>query len=244
MMLIDSGIFNLLILLLILLMIWLICMLNHFLVERRRAVKILEMLIGIIEAGNPNLDGHSLHVHNLCMLMYEFLPYPCKLTIRPGDLHYASLLLDVGKLGIPSDILQKSGKLGNYEWEIVRKHPELALDILKGVPGMERIYSYILYHHERIDGKGYHQLTGDQIPLGARIIAIADTYSAITMNRSYKAYLSYVEAVAELKTVAGTQLDERLVKAFCNIPMNKVDACLDDVRAKMERFYEDRKGAE
>ena len=240
MMMIDSGIFNLFVLLFILL----ICVgiLNYcqFCTERKRALHTLEMLIGIIEAEDVNLDGHSLHVHNLCAAIYEFLPYACKLKIRRWDLYYASLLLDIGKLGIPKDILEKSGKLGNEEWEIVRKHPELGIEILKDAPGMEKICSYILYHHERMDGTGYHQLAGDQIPLGARIIAIADTYSAITMNRSYRPSLSYTEAVAEIKAVAGTQLDEKLVKVFCSIPMTKVDACLDDVRVKMERFNDDK----
>lgn len=241
MILIDAGIFNLLALLFLCLIISAILIFRQFLIERKRALQILEMLVGIIEAEDANLDGHSLHVHNLCSVIYEFLPYPYKLRIRSGDLHYASLLLDIGKLGIPKDILEKSGKLGNEEWEIVRKHPELGIEMLKNTPGTERICSYILYHHERMDGTGYHQLSGEQIPLGARVIAVADTYSAITMNRSYKPSLPYVEAVAELKAVAGTQLDEKLVKAFCNIPMSKVDACLDDVRAKMERFSDDRK---
>ncbi len=211
-------------------------------IENRRSIQLLEILVGIIESDNQNLNGHSLHVHNLAMVLYEFLPYRYRLKVKQKDLHYASLLLDIGKLSIPSEILERSGKLENKEWEIVKKHPDFGMDILKDLPGFVNVRSYILYHHERVDGKGYHQLAGSQIPLGSKIIAVADTYSAIVMTRSYKASLSYVDAISELRLSAGTQLDEELVKCFCDIPVNRIDACLDEVRHKMERFSVDRKG--
>ncbi len=208
---------------------------NSF-IEKKRSLQLMEILIGILEADDPNLDGHSLHVHNLCMAIYEFLPYSYRLKVRQRDLHYASLLLDIGKLAIPREIVGHSGKLGQSQWEIMKKHPDFGVEILDDIEGFHKVKEYILYHHERIDGKGYHQLTGDQIPLGAKIIAVADTYSAITMNRSYRATLPYAAAVSELKLAAGKQLDEYLVKVFCNIPMNKIDECLEDVRRKMDRF--------
>ncbi|WP_051656839.1 HD-GYP domain-containing protein [Butyrivibrio sp. AE3004] len=210
--------------------------------SKRRTVMLLELLIGIVEADNPNLDGHSLHVHNLTMLLYEFMPYFTKLKVNEMDLHYASLLLDIGKRGIPCQIMDRAGKLGQTDWDIIKKHPEIALEMMKDVPGFEKVFSYILYHHERMDGKGYHQLSGEQIPFGARMIAVTDTYSAITMNRSYRPSLSYAEAISELRMAAGTQLDEEIVNYFCNIPMKKIDACMEDVRNKMERFSDDRRG--
>ncbi|WP_051204304.1 HD-GYP domain-containing protein [Butyrivibrio sp. VCD2006] len=210
-------------------------------VRKKRTADILELLVGIIEAENPNLEGHSLHVHNLTMLLYEFMPLWDRLRVNQTDLHYASLLLDIGKSGIPDSIIERAGKLGKSEWEIVRQHPDIGVKMLENTPGMGKALSYIQYHHERIDGKGYHQLAGDQIPLGARMIAIADTYSAITMNRSYKASLPYAEAISELRLAAGTQLDEGLVACFCNIPMSRIDACRDDVMDKMQRYLDDRK---
>ena len=211
----------------------------HYYYEEMRQQQIIEILVGIVEKGDPNLNGHSLHVFYLCSVIYEFLPYSYKVLIRENDLRYASLLLDIGKLGIPRDILKKSGKLKEEEWDIVKKHPEIGVELLKDVPGFEKIKKYIKYHHERIDGKGYYKLSGRNIPLGARIIAIADTYSAITMNRSYRPSLPYAEAVSELKMAAGTQLDENLVRIFCNIPMNRVDSCLENVRAKIEQYQKE-----
>ncbi len=234
MILVDSGIFNLLILLLVIFAVVGIYQCYKTYKIKCRTGRLLEILVGIIEVDNPSLDGHSLHVHNLSMALYNFLPLSDRFFIRRSDLYYASLLIDIGKLQIPNDILEKSGKLGDNEWDIVKRHPEMSVRILKDIPGFERINEYILYHHERIDGGGYHQLTGNQIPLGSRIIAIADTYSAITMDRAYRATLPYAEAVSEIKRVSGTQLDERLVNIFCSIPKNRVDACLDDVRKDME----------
>ena len=214
---------------------------NH--TGKKRAAILLELLVGIIEADNPNLGGHSLYVHNLTMLIYRFMPYPQKLLIRERDLHYAALLMDIGKLGIPYDIMEKSGKLDKEEWDIVKKHPDIGVRMLGELPGLNKALSYVLYHHERIDGTGYHQLKGDQIPLGARIIAVADTYSALTMNRSYKATLSYAQAIAELRSAAGSQLDEGIVNCFCSIPMSRIQACMDDVRRKMKISSEHRKGS-
>jgi HD-GYP domain-containing protein (c-di-GMP phosphodiesterase class II) len=218
------------------------CYVTKYFNEKIMSIKLLEILVGIIEAGNHNLDGHSLHVHNLVMVMYMFLPYSLKIRVRQKDLHYATLLLDIGKLGIPREILERAGKLEGEEWELIRKHPDIGVEILEDIPGFSRVKEYIKYHHERIDGKGYHQLTGDQIPLGAKMIAVADAYSAMTMNRSYKAHLPYAEATSELRMAAGTQLDDELVKIFCSIPMSKVDACLEDVRMKMGKYNYERKG--
>ena len=236
--LLDLRVLYLLIILLIVASISGIVAANRAFEERRRSIQLLEILVGIVEAGNPNLNGHSMHVHNLCMLLYEFLPYSYKFRVSERDLHYASLLLDIGKLAISPEIMERAGRLDSSEWEMVKKHPEMGVDILRDVTGFTGVREFILYHHERIDGKGYHGLKGEQIPLGARIISIADTYSALTMDRSYRATLPYAEAVSELEHSAGTQLDRELVKIFCSIPMKKVDGCLEDVRRKLERFSE------
>ncbi|SEK90859.1 MULTISPECIES: HD-GYP domain-containing protein [unclassified Butyrivibrio] len=239
----NSNEINLLIFFIIILLMLTAITLHENYTRKKRTAAILEILVGIIEAGNPNLDGHSLHVHNLTMVLYEFMPFRYRLQVSQIDLHYASLLLDIGKNGIPDSIMEHAGKLGQNEWEIVKKHPDIGVNMLKDVPGMGKTLSYILYHHERIDGKGYHQLTGEQIPLGARMIAVADAYSAMTMNRLYKATLPYAEATSELRLAAGTQLDENLVNIFCNIPMSKIDSCMEDVNLKMERYPNARKGS-
>lgn len=209
---------------------------DRFSGSEEMSIEIIEMLIGVIEAGGDNLDGHSLHVHNLTMLLYDYLPFQYKIKINARDLEYASLLLDIGKLGVSKSILDKSGKLVEEEWSSIKRHPEIAVKIMSSVRYFDRISDWVLYHHERVDGKGYYKLKGDQIPLPSRIIAVADTYSAITMTRSYKPSYTYEDAIAELKLVSGTQLDRDLVQIFCGIPQNRVYSCYKDVQDKMERY--------
>ncbi len=214
-------------------------MLNGLFRPKRLTIDIMEMLIGVIEAGDSNLDGHSLHVHNLTMLLYDYLPFSYKIKVNATDLEYASLLLDIGKLGVAGNILNKSGKLKGAEWEAMRRHPEISVKILGSVKYFDRISDWVLYHHERVDGKGYYKLKGDQIPLASRIMAVADTYSAITMTRSYKPAYTYEDAIAELKLVAGSQLDEKLVRIFCEIPINRIASCMEDVKSRMARYSDE-----
>lgn len=203
-----------------------------------RAMEVLEALVGVIEAGDPNLDGHSLHVKNLTMLLYDHLPARYTLHLQRNNLRYAALLLDVGKLGIPRSIIAKTGKLQEDEWNLVRRHPELAVKIFAPIQSFDCITTWIKYHHERVDGTGYYHLTGDQIPLASRIIAIADSYSAMTMERSYKASLTHQEALSELRQAAGKQLDGDLVRIFCDIPFAKIEESSKDVLQKMQRYQE------
>ncbi|MBQ9205264.1 MAG: HD domain-containing protein [Treponema sp.] len=196
----------------------------------------LETLVGVIEAGDENLDGHSLHVQNLTMLIYDYLPFFERAKINPINLQYASLLLDVGKLGIPRSIIQKTGKLLPKERELIQKHPEICVEIFKHIPSLKTVTHWVKYHHERVDGDGYYHLKGNEIPLASRILALADTYSAITMDRSYRASLPYENAIAELRLVAGSQLDSELVDIFCSIPKKKISACVLDVRNRMKKY--------
>lgn len=197
---------------------------------------IAESLIGMIEARDANLDGHSLHVMEIAMLIYDYLPYKYKKTIRCENLRYAALFLDVGKLGIPSKVINKPGKLETDEWDIIKKHADIGVQVLKQIRSFDNISDWILYHHERIDGNGYHGLKGNEIPLASRIIAIADTYSAIVMVRSYKPSRSYDDAIGSLKIAAGSQLDKELVGIFCSIPREKVEECTRRVKEKMSLF--------
>lgn len=204
-----------------------------------RAIEILETVVGIIEAGDPNLRGHSLHVQNLTILFYDYLSPSYKFQINETDLKLASLFIDLGKLGIPRNILEKSGKLSDEEYALIKNHPESGAKILHSIGGFDKITDWVLYHHERYNGSGYHGLKGKEIPLASRIIAVADTYSALIMDRSYKASMTHEDAIAELRMVAGSQLDEELVEIFCTIPKSKVNQCLINVNKKMDilKFY-------
>lgn len=204
-------------------------LLNHLMdTARTRSIEIAEVLIGVIDARDSNLNGHSLSVQNLTMLLYRRLPQGLRSAINPVSLEYAALMHDVGKLGVPEAILNKPGKLDDDEWAIMKQHPRMGVKILKPLHTFDNISDWIEYHHERIDGKGYYGLKGDEIPLPARIIAVADTYSAITMRRSYKPPRTHEDAVEIIKSVAGTQLDRDLVDVFLTIPKAELEKCLPE----------------
>ncbi|MBQ9550318.1 MAG: HD domain-containing protein [Lachnospiraceae bacterium] len=209
---------------------------------KARTMELLETLICVMEAGDPNLDGHSLHVHNIVCVFYDYLPPEYQHKLNYEDLKYASLFLDMGKLGIPRSIITKSGKLTREEMELMRRHPEICVKILGSLASFKRISDWILYHHERVDGKGYHALSGSDIPLASRIIAVADTYSALTMDRTYKASMSHDEAITELRQAAGTQLDAGLVGYFCDIPKHRLEECMLSVRRITERYQDEHFG--
>ena len=201
----------------------------HLLVTaKERSVEIAEVLVGIIDGRDPNLNGHSVHVKNLVMLFYDKLPFKYRSNMNRISLEYAALMHDVGKLGIPESILNKPMMLTDEEWELMRNHPRLGVKFLKPLKTFNPITDWILYHHERIDGKGYYNLEGQLIPIAAKVIAICDTYSAITMRRSYKAPRSHEDAIKIMKDVAGTQLDKELTDIFVTIPKEELTNCIPE----------------
>ena len=196
---------------------------------KANTLSMTETLIGMIESRDPNLNGHSLYVQNLTVLFYKYLPAEIRKAINPVSLEYAALMHDVGKLGIPEKILNKPGKLDDEEWKLMREHPNLGVKFMAPMHSFSNIMSWILYHHERIDGKGYYNLPGEKIPLPARIISICDTYSAITMRRSYKEPMTHETAMKIINEVSGTQLDSDLVKIFNTIPKSELAKCVPNV---------------
>ena len=203
-------------------------MFNLLETAKERSIDIAEVLVGVIDARDPNLNGHSRHVQEITMLFYRYLPSVFKKDINPVSLEYAALMHDVGKLGVPEAILNKPAKLTEEEWEIMRSHPQVGVKILKPLHTFDKIADWILYHHERMDGKGYYKVSGEDIPLAARIIAIADTYSAITMRRSYKEPRTHEEALQIIEEVAGSQLDRELVDIFLTIPKEELERCIPE----------------
>ena len=193
---------------------------------KKRSIDIAEVLVGVIDARDPNLNGHSRHVQELTMLFYRYLPGNIKKGINPVSLEYAALMHDVGKLGVPEAILNKPAKLTEEEWEVMRTHPKVGVKILQPLSTFASISDWILYHHERVDGNGYYKVKFEDIPIAARIIAIADTYSAITMRRSYKKPMSHDDAVRIISEVSGTQLDKDLVDIFLTIPKEELEKCI------------------
>lgn len=134
------------------------------------------------------------------------------------DLHYGAVLHDVGKIGVPDNILNKPSKLNDEEWELMRAHPAAGSNILKPIPRLTGASDIVRHHHERYDGGGYPDgLAGDAILVGARILATVDSYSAMVDRRSYKSALSHEEAAAELRRCAGTQFDPNVVDVFMDL---------------------------
>jgi putative nucleotidyltransferase with HDIG domain len=130
-------------------------------------------------------------------------------------IHTAALLHDIGKFIFPDSILLADRKLSDEEWEIVKLHPEQGAKLVERIEGYGPVAEIIHSHHERIDGKGYPAgIAGDEIPLGSRIISVADTYDVMTSRDSYRRPVSIEAAIVELRRVAGTQLDAVVVECF------------------------------
>lgn len=140
---------------------------------------------------------------------------------RAGAIHIAGHLHDIGKIGLPDSILSKPGKLDEHEWAEVRRHPVIGAQIVAPVAalnGASGIAGMILHHHERWDGRGYPDgLEGENIPAGARVLAVADSLSAMVQDRPYRPGMSMADALEELWHAAGTQLDPRMVAAFLDM---------------------------
>lgn len=175
-------------------------------------INVCKSLVYAIEAKDAYTRGHSERVNRYCMLMAESLNLD---TEQKNVLNWASILHDVGKIGTPESILNKPDKLTDAEYEIVKAHPLKGYNILRPLDQLADSLPGILHHHERYDGRGYPQgLQGEEIPLYARIIAIADTFDAISSNRAYRSAKPGEKALKIIREAAGSQLDPGLVEVF------------------------------
>jgi HD superfamily phosphodiesterase len=178
----------------------------------RLVINVVKSLVQAIEAKDIYTSGHSERVSEYCMLMAERLELEPELK---KVLYWASVLHDVGKIGISENILNKPGRLNDEEYSDIKAHPQKAHAILQPLDHLAASLPAILHHHERYDGKGYPDgLSERNIPLLARVIAVADTFDAITSTRAYRPARSWQEAVEILDEVAGTQLDPEMVDVF------------------------------
>ena len=173
---------------------------------------VLQGLVLAIDRKDRYTKLHSEDVAAYALFLADRLGLPDDVL---ASLRIAALLHDVGKIGIPDDILRKPGRLTPHEYEIVKQHVALGDLIVRDVPDIGLVREGIRYHHERWDGQGYMVgLAGENIPLIARILSVGDAFSAMTTSRPYRKAMSTEQALAELRAVAGTQLDATLVDAF------------------------------
>ena len=184
----------------------------QFAAQQRAYEATVSALCQAVETKDFYTRGHSERVSRGAVMIAT------EIGMRPervGAIRYAGMLHDVGKLGVPTSVLQKRGSLTDDEYAAVQLHPMRGLDIVREIGFLDEALAGIMHHHERIDGRGYPMgLAGDEIPEFARVLGVADAFDAMTSDRSYRGARPIPEAVAELRTWAGTQFDPAFVDAF------------------------------
>ncbi len=180
--------------------------------EQRAYDRTVRTLMAAVETKDVYTRGHSERVSAASVLIARVIGMR---EDRVASLRYAGMLHDVGKLGVPTRVLQKSGRLTDDEFAAVQRHPMQGLEIVREIEFLDEANAGIMHHHERLDGLGYPMgLRGEQIPEFARVIAVADAFDSMTTTRSYRGARSLEEAVAELRRCAGTQFDPPMVEAL------------------------------
>ena len=179
---------------------------------RKQALAMACTLVSLVDLRDAYTGGHSGRVASYARAI------GLRLGLQDAQLDnvvMAALLHDIGKIGVPDHVLLKRGKLSTEEFDHIKKHPELGWMALKNMDDFKAVSLIVLHHHERLDGAGYPAgLKGSAIPLGSRIIAVGDSFDALTTDRPYRKALSKQEAVDELLACAETQFDSRVLAAF------------------------------
>ncbi|MFI4860492.1 MAG: HD-GYP domain-containing protein [Phycisphaerales bacterium JB063] len=186
------------------------------------------MFIGTLEAVSTALDakdpytyGHSDRVAHLGMELARAIGLKEPEVER---IRIAGLVHDVGKIGVPEAVLCKTGRLTDEEYEQIKLHPRIGYNILKGIPKMEDVLDGVLYHHERWDGRGYpERKAGEDIPLYGRILAVADTFDAMSSTRSYRHAMPREKVLAEILRCSGSQFDPSLTGPFVKLDFTRFD---------------------
>ena len=175
----------------------------------------MKSLAQVVEAKDPTTRGHLDRTAHYGLKLAMKIAHD--LAAKP-EMAYGFFLHDIGKVGIPESILCKSGPLTELEWIVMKSHPHMGARIVEPIPFMGEAVEIVRCHHERFDGSGYPSgLRGEQIPLGARIFSIADSFDAMTSERPYRHALPLEEAVEEIRDGAGSQFDPECVKAFMDL---------------------------
>ncbi|MDD5136358.1 MAG: HD-GYP domain-containing protein, partial [Candidatus Omnitrophica bacterium] len=172
-------------------------------------------LVRVLEARDPATKGHSDRVAQFSVAIAEKMSLP---KDRIELLREAALLHDIGKLGIQEMILNKKAVLSDEDWHLIKKHPEIGEEILKPVSLDTELLAVVRGHHERYDGKGYPDgLEGEKIDILTAIVAVADSYDAMTSNRAYQKNMTKSEALEQLKANRGLQFNPKAVDAFVKV---------------------------
>jgi HD-GYP domain-containing protein (c-di-GMP phosphodiesterase class II) len=180
--------------------------------ERQAYEATIAALCQAVETKDYYTRGHSERVSRGSVMIAQEIGMR---TERVEAVRYAGMLHDVGKLGVPTNVLKKSGSLSEEEFAAIQLHPMRGLEIVRDIGFLDEAHAGIMHHHERLDGRGYPMgLAGNDIPEFARVIAVADAFDSMTTTRSYRGARSVEEALAELLRCAGNQFDPRMVEAL------------------------------
>ena len=179
------------------------------------SVEVMEALAHTIDAKDEYTKGHSVRVAQYSRMIAQRMGLSAE---ECENIYYMGLLHDIGKIGVPNEIINSKNKLTDEEYNVIKTHPGLGFDILAEIKSRPDLSIGARWHHERFDGKGYPDLKpGEEVPIQARIISVADSYDAMTSNRSYRNYLPQDKVRDELKKNAGTQFDPVIVEAMLQI---------------------------
>ena len=189
---------------------------NEEIISQNHLIEMVTSLAGAIDAKDPYTKGHSTSVSRYSEALARAINLP---EDEVQKIRLGGLLHDVGKIGIPENVLRKPGKLENDEWEIMKQHPVIGAEkVLAPNEALSHLIPIVKYHHEHIDGSGYPEgLKGDEIPLSARIVAVADTYHALISDRPYRKGMTVEKACEILQEGAGKMWDSDLVRHFIAI---------------------------
>jgi HD-GYP domain-containing protein (c-di-GMP phosphodiesterase class II) len=175
----------------------------------------LKALADSIEAKDPYTRGHSERVTHMALMIGEAMDFTDQ---ELSTLHYGGILHDIGKIGVPEEILNKSGSLTQNEYRIIQRHPVIGEEIVASIPFLHRALPLIRHHHERYDGQGYPDgLAGNNIPLPVKILSVCDAFDAMNSNRPYRKALPLTVSLQELKDKAGTQFDPEVIDVFFHL---------------------------
>ena len=179
---------------------------------KRSHDSLLQVLSAALDLRDQATKGHTLRLARLALAIGGELGLSDK---DLSHLEQVAMLHDMTKLELPREILSKAGPLTADEWQKIQRHPELGHEMVRNAPFLQEAGEIILCHHERHDGGGYPSgLKGEEIPLAARVFAVADAYSAMTSNRPYRKPVPHTAAVREIRGKAGSQFDTTVVDAF------------------------------